>query len=88
MLSLPNPAFGRRSGTYWAASANANRGLCEIPGGWSRRCFEQTLVQSIPRFAKDGAIHFYLAPNLNGEGDLKFDTNAIDGLGNRIMAFH
>jgi hypothetical protein len=25
-----------------------------------------TLVQSIPRFAKDGAIRFYSAPNLNG----------------------
>jgi hypothetical protein len=47
-----------------------------------------TLVQSIPRFAKDGAIRFYLAPDLPDAEDLKFDTNAIDGLGNRIMAFH
>jgi hypothetical protein len=47
-----------------------------------------TLVESIPRFAKDGAMRFYLAPDLNGAGDLKFDTNASDGLGNRIMAFH
>jgi hypothetical protein len=46
-----------------------------------------TLVQSISRFAKDGAIRFFLAPDLNGAGDLKFDTNTTDGLGNRIMAF-
>jgi hypothetical protein len=47
-----------------------------------------TLVQSVPGFAKDGAIRFYLAPDLDAAEDLKFDTNAIDGLGNRIMAFH
>jgi hypothetical protein len=47
-----------------------------------------TLVQSIPGFAKDGAIRFFWAPDLNDAGDLKFDTNAADGLGNRIMAFH
>jgi len=47
-----------------------------------------TLVQSIARFAKDGAIRFFLAPDLNGAADLKFDTNTSDGLGNRIMAFH
>jgi hypothetical protein len=47
----------------------------------------QTLVQSIQRFAKDGAIRFFLAPDLNDVGDLKFDANASDGLGNRIMAF-
>jgi hypothetical protein len=46
-----------------------------------------TLVQSIPKFAKDGAIRFYLAPDLSDVGDLKFDTNTSDGLGNRIMAF-
>jgi hypothetical protein len=46
-----------------------------------------TLVQSIPRFAKDGAIRFFLASDLNDVGDLKFDTNTLDGLGNRIMAF-
>jgi hypothetical protein len=46
-----------------------------------------TLVQSVARFSKDGAIRFFLAPDLNGAGDLKFDTNTSDGLGNRIMAF-
>jgi hypothetical protein len=47
-----------------------------------------TLVQSIPRFANDGAIRFFLAPDFDSTEDLKFDTNAIDGLGNRIMVFH
>jgi hypothetical protein len=47
-----------------------------------------TLVQSIPRFAKDGAMRFYLAPDLSDAENLKFDTSALDGLGNRIMAFH
>jgi hypothetical protein len=46
-----------------------------------------TLVESIPRFSKDGAIGFFLAPDLNGAGDLKFDTNRSNGLGDRIMAF-
>ena len=46
-----------------------------------------TLVQSIPRFSKDGAIRFFWAPDLNDVGGLKFDTNTSDGLGNRIMAF-
>ena len=41
-----------------------------------------TLVQSVARFAKDGAIRFYVAPELNDVGDLKFDTNTSDGLGN------
>jgi hypothetical protein len=46
-----------------------------------------TLVQSVARFSKDGAIRFFLAPDLNDARDLKFDTNTSDGLGNRIMAF-
>jgi hypothetical protein len=46
-----------------------------------------TLVQSVARFSKDGAIRFFLAPDLNDVGDLKFDTKTSDGLGNRIMAF-
>jgi hypothetical protein len=45
-----------------------------------------TLVQSIPKFAKDGAIRFFLAPDLNDVGDLKFNANTSDALGNRIMA--
>jgi hypothetical protein len=47
-----------------------------------------TLVQSIARFSKDGGLRFFFAPDLESVGDLKFDTNAPDGLGNRIMAFH
>jgi hypothetical protein len=47
-----------------------------------------TVVQSVTRFSNDGAIRFFLAPDLNDVGDLKFDTNTSDGLGNRIMAFH
>jgi hypothetical protein len=46
-----------------------------------------TLVQSVARFSKDGAIRFFWAPDLNDVGGLKFDTNTSDGLGNRIMAF-
>ena len=33
-----------------------------------------TLVQSIPKFAKDGAIRFFLAPDLDAPSDLKFDA--------------
>jgi hypothetical protein len=36
-----------------------------------------TLVQSIPRFAKDGAIRIYLAPDPTDVGDLRFDANAF-----------
>ncbi len=47
-----------------------------------------TLVQSIPKFAKDGAIHFFLAPDLDAAGDLKFDPNAPNGVGNQIKPLH
>src|SRR5215470_16928004 len=30
-----------------------------------------TLVQSVARFSKDGAIRFFLAPDLNDSGELK-----------------
>jgi len=43
-----------------------------------------TLVQSIPRFAKDGAIRFFLAPDLDAARDLKFDPSASDGVGSQI----
>jgi hypothetical protein len=46
-----------------------------------------TLVQSVASFSKDGTIRFFLAPDLNDIGDLKFDTNTSDGPGNRNMAF-
>jgi hypothetical protein len=42
------------------------------------------LVQSIPKFAKDGGLEFFMAPDLNDAGDLKFDPNAPDGVGSQI----
>ncbi len=46
------------------------------------------LVQSIPKFAKDGAIRFFLAPDLDPNADLKFDPNAPDGVGSQIKPLH
>jgi hypothetical protein len=43
-----------------------------------------SLVQSIPKFAKDGGIKFFLAPDLNDGGELKFDLSAADGVGSHI----
>jgi hypothetical protein len=43
-----------------------------------------TFVQSIPAFAKDGAIRFFLAPELDATGDLKFDRSAENGIGSQI----
>jgi hypothetical protein len=45
-----------------------------------------TFVQSIPRFAKDGAIRFFLAADLDATKDLKFDVNAPDGVGDQIKS--
>jgi hypothetical protein len=47
-----------------------------------------TLVQSIPRFAKDGAIRFLLAPDLDTAEKLKFDPSAPDGVGSQIKSLH
>jgi hypothetical protein len=47
-----------------------------------------TFVQSIPKFAKDGAIHFFLAPDLDATKDLKFDVSASDGVGDQIKPLH
>jgi len=47
-----------------------------------------TLVQSIPAFAKDGAIRVFLAPDLADASDLKFDPNASDGVGSQIKRLH
>jgi hypothetical protein len=47
-----------------------------------------TLVQSIPRFAKDGAVKFFLAPDLDAAESLKFDTSAADGIGSQIKNLH
>ncbi len=46
------------------------------------------LVQSIPKFAKDGAIRFFPAPDLDPNADLKFDPNAPDGVGSQIKPLH
>jgi hypothetical protein len=43
-----------------------------------------TLIQSIPRFAKEGTIKFFLAPDLNDGGELKFDPSASGGVGSQI----
>ena len=45
-------------------------------------------AQSIPRFAKDGAIRFFLAPDLDVTKELKFDPNASDGVGSQIKPLH
>ncbi len=47
-----------------------------------------TLTQSIPGFAKDGAIRFFLAPDLDATGELRFDPTADDGIGNQIKKLH
>jgi hypothetical protein len=47
-----------------------------------------TFVQSVPKFAKDGAIRFFLAPDLDASKDLKFDANATDGVGDQIKPLH
>jgi hypothetical protein len=45
-----------------------------------------TFVQSIPRFSEDGAIRFFLAPDLDATKDLKFDANTSDGVGSQIKS--
>ncbi len=47
-----------------------------------------TMIQSVPQFAKDGAIKFFLAPELDAASDLKFDPSAPDGVGSRIKPLH
>jgi hypothetical protein len=45
-----------------------------------------TFVQSIPSFAKDGAIRFFLAPDLDATQVLKFDLTTPDGVGSQIKS--
>ena len=45
-----------------------------------------TLVQSVPSFAKDGAIRFFLAPDLDATQVLKFAPNTSDGVGSQIKS--
>jgi hypothetical protein len=46
------------------------------------------LVQTAPRFAKDGAIKLFLAPDLDPKADLKFEADAPDGVGKQITPLH
>jgi hypothetical protein len=48
------------------------------------RKLELSLVQTTPRFAKDGAIKLFLAPDLDLKTGLKFDAEADDGIGKQI----
>jgi hypothetical protein len=45
-----------------------------------------SMVQSIPKFAKDGGIKIFLAPDLRDEGELKFDPNTLGGVGDQIRS--
>src|SRR5262249_44458839 len=46
------------------------------------------LVQTAPRFAKDGSIKLFLAPDIDLKADLKFDASAADGVGKQIASLH
>ena len=43
-----------------------------------------SLVQTTPKFAKDGSIKLFLAPDLDPKAKLKFDAEAADGVGKQI----
>jgi hypothetical protein len=43
-----------------------------------------SLFQTTPRFAKEGAIKVFVAPDLDPKADLKFDAEASDGVGKQI----
>jgi hypothetical protein len=47
-----------------------------------------SLIQCVPRFAKDGAIRFFLAPDLDAARDLTFDPSTPDGVGSQIKPLH
>jgi hypothetical protein len=47
-----------------------------------------TLVQSIPRFAKDGKVRFYLTAAADDPSGLKFDEKSADGLGGQLKDRH
>jgi hypothetical protein len=59
----------------------------EVDGSRVKR-MTLTLTQSIPQFARDGAIKFFLAPKLDASEDLKFDPDTPDGVGSRIKPLH
>jgi hypothetical protein len=43
-----------------------------------------TLVQTTPKFAKDGAIKLFLAPDLDSKAEFKFDVETPGGVGKQI----
>jgi hypothetical protein len=47
-----------------------------------------TLVQSVPAFAKDGAVKIYLAPELDPATELKFDAKSENGVGDQIKVLN
>jgi hypothetical protein len=47
-----------------------------------------SLIQSIPKFAKDGGIKCFLTRDLSNEGELKFDPNDPGGVGSQIGSLH
>ncbi len=47
-----------------------------------------TLVQSVPAFAKDGAVKIYLAPELDPAAELKFDAKSENGVGDQIKVLN
>jgi len=47
-----------------------------------------TLVQSVPAFAKDGAVKIYVAPELDPAADLKFDAKSDNGIGDQIKVLN
>ena len=69
--------FGRRLGL-------AHRAIPKAIQDKKIKSVTLTFVQSVPKFAKDGAIRFFLAPDLDATKDLKFDANATDGVGDQI----
>jgi hypothetical protein len=43
-----------------------------------------TLIQTSPKFAKEGAIKLFLAPDLDSKAELKFDAETPGGVGKQI----
>jgi hypothetical protein len=65
--------------------------VVDLPKDIQEKTFKKltlTFVQSIPKFAKDGAIRFFLAPDLDASKELKFDAKVADGVGDQIKPLH
>jgi hypothetical protein len=56
--------------------------------GTKPKALTLTLVQSVPSFARDGGIKFFLAPEFDAKAALKFDPGASDGVGDQIKPLH